>query len=457
MSTAARSVPLPRHDDLRQLARVLFREALAGCDPAAAVRASLRARAGRILLGPPGQERRRVRCGRVRLVALGKAACPMAAAALEIVSPAVEQISGLAIAPHGSAHRLPGIAVRAAAHPVPDLAGLCAARELAALARGAGREDLVLALVSGGGSSLAPLPVAGVTLADKVSMTRMLLEAGADIRQLNVVRRHLSRLKGGGLARLAWPAAVHALLVSDVVGDDPAVIASGPTVPDPGTFADALEVLEHFALIDAAPPAVVRHLQAGAGGRLPETPKPGERSLSRSGWHVIASGAGAVRCMARSADAHRAAVTTLDSPLTGEARAAAGELLVRALGGESPAGGLRALLGHGETTVRVRGRGRGGRNQELALAFALAAEHRHVPGRWVLLSAGTDGIDGPTDAAGAIVDAGTPARIRAGGGDPVAMLADNDSYHALRLSGDLLKTGPTGTNVADIQVFLSVA
>jgi len=335
-----------------------------------------------------------------------------------------------------------------AGHPVPDERGLTASARLLELARRAQEEELVLFLVSGGGSALTPAPAPPITLGEKQRVTRLLLAAGATIRELNAVRKHLSRFKGGQLARAAWPATVLTLALSDVIGDPLDVIASGPTAPDPSTFASALEVLDRRGVRAAAPASVVDRLEAGRRGAIEETPKTGDEIFARVRNVVI--GNNALITDAAVAAARRLGYRPhfLTRELEGEAREVARALVSRARRLEPPA----CLVAGGETTVTVKGSGRGGRCQELALAATLAL--RPDDGL-TILAAGTDGTDGPTEAAGAIVDAGTAGRGRAAGQDPDRALADNDAYGFLRASGDLLVSGPTNTNLLDLYVVLS--
>jgi len=335
------------------------------------------------------------------------------------------------------------IEVAEAGHPVPDTRGLEASGRLLTLASSANDRDLVLVLVSGGGSALTPAPADPITLAEKQTLTRLLLEGGATIGELNAVRKHLSRLKGGLLARAAHPATVVTLALSDVVGDALDVIASGPTSPDPSTYGDALEVLEARGVLERAPRAIVERLRAGARGAIEETPKPGDRVFERVRNVVIGNNALVVQAAAAAAERLGYRPYVLTRGLQGEARGVGRELIERARLLPGPV----CMIAGGETTVTVRGRGRGGRCQETALAAALAL----APGDdLVVLAAGTDGTDGPTDAAGALIDAGTLARGRAAGRDAERALADNDAYPFLESCGDHVVTGPTNTNLLDL-------
>jgi glycerate 2-kinase len=344
-----------------------------------------------------------------------------------------------------------------AGHPVPDERGLAAAREVEALARGLGREDLLLVLLSGGASALLPAPSPGIRLSDKARTTSLLLRAGATIRELNTVRKHLSRLKGGGLARLAAPARVVTLALSDVVGDDPSTIASGPTVSDPTTFADALRVLEARGLLRAVPPTVRRRLEAGTAGTVADTPKPGSDVFRRATTRVVGGNRKSVLAAAREASRIGLRPVVLTTCLEGEAREVARCLV--AILREAARQRRRdarpvCLLAGGETTVTVRGRGQGGRNQELAVAAAVGLEG--FPGPAVVASFATDGIDGRSDAAGGVVDDRSLLRARGLGlPPPSAYLAESDSRNFLGPLGDLILTGPTGTNVVDIVVLLA--
>ena len=443
----------------RARAVAVWRAGLAAADPTAAVLRALDPGVRARLVPGPG--------GRLVLVAIGKAARSMAAAVLaegrpkgggpkegglEPRGPAGEGLRPaevLVVTDAGNARPLAGAEVLAAGHPLPDAGGLAAAARLEALVRGLGAADRLLVLVSGGGSAMLPAPVAGLGLDDKIAVNRLLLGSGADIVETNLVRQALSRLKGGGLARAAAPAPVVALILSDVPGDDLRAIASGPTVAPIGDRAAAAAALRARGLWHELPEAVRRHLSAPE-----EAPADGPAATAAAENRLIGSNALSVAAMV-GAGARAAAL-----PLEGDVAEAAAAVLqaARAL----PPGA--ALAFGGETVVRLRGGGRGGRNQELALRVALLAEAEAgrtggrtgglAPG-WAFLAAGSDGRDGPTEAAGGLVDAGTPGRIRAAGIDPAAALAENDSNPALAAAGDLFVTGATGTNVADLAVFVA--
>ena len=388
----------------------------------------------------------------VTLVAAGKAAAPMAAAYLGSRGEAVR--AGLVAAPGRPAGLdLGELEWMPAGHPVPAAGSVAAGRRALALAERVAGGGLLVVLLSGGASAALAAPAPGVSLDDKVQATQLLLRAGAPIDRINGVRKHLSAIKGGWLAAAARGAAV-TLAVSDVVGpvpDDPAVIGSGPTAPDPTRYADALETVQEYGLRAVFPPAALHALEEGLRGRRPETPKPGDARLRGARTVVIGSRLDALDAAARHAAGLGYDVVTLPAPVVGEARAAAVDCL--ALAAAAAPRRPACVLSAGETTVAVRGPGRGGRNQE----FALAAAERlgGFGGVAGLISVGSDGIDGPTDAAGAVVDTATPARARAQGlADPAHYLDRNDSYAFFEALGDLVRTGPTATNVGDLQVLL---
>lgn len=392
---------------------------------------------------------------RLCLVSVGKAAASMAQAAATVLGERLT--AGVVITKYGHAAGYalpPSLTVVEAGHPVPDRAGQEGAAALIRLLTGLTERDRVLVLLSGGASALMPAPATGLTLADLQITTDLLLRAGATIGELNAVRKHLDGLKGGQLARLAAPAPVAALILSDVVGDPLDVIASGPTAPDPTTYAVACEVVTQRGLWEQLPPAVVAHLQAGCCGQVPETPKPGEALFGRVTNTLIGSNRQAALAAVMAAEALGYRAWLLTTFVEGEAREVARVAAALAKGVRQhgdPVAAPACLVWGGETTVTVQGTGRGGRNQELALAAALALQG------WsgvALMALATDGTDGPTDAAGALVDGTTIQQARALGLDPVAALANNDAYPLLAAVGSLMRIGPTGTNVNDLLVIL---
>ncbi len=336
-------------------------------------------------------------------------------------------------------------------HPQPGPGSEDGGRRALAMVAAMPADAELFVLVSGGASSLMAVPAAGLRLDDKREATGVLLRSGADIYALNTVRKHMSAIKGGRLAA-ACPVASHTFVLSDVVGDDLSFIASGPTVPDPTTYGDALFVIDRFGGRAAFPPPVIEHLLAGARGERPESPKPGDPRLAHARTELVGGRHDAMRGAAADAAACGYTVVMLDEPIVGEARLAGAALARRAIAQRRVTNGPLCLIASGESTVRVLGRGRGGRNQELALAAAEVLAELTTPA--VAASLGTDGIDGPTDAAGAIVDATTITRAMRAGLSPAAILANNNSYALFDAIGDLVRTGPSGTNVGDLQVFL---
>jgi glycerate 2-kinase len=425
------------------------RAALAAVEPGAAVRRHVQCQGDQLRIGEQTYDLTIVE--RIWVVGGGKAATAMSAALFGMLGDRLS--GGLVVTKYG--HLDPRldtgpVQVVEAGHPIPDEAGVDGSRRMADLLGKVSRRDLVLAVISGGGSALLTLPAEGVTLSDLQRTTELLLGSGATIVELNTIRKHLSRIKGGGLARMAGQAPVASLILSDVVGDPLDVIASGPTVPDPTTFADAWAVQERYSLTRRVPVAVRDHLQAGLDGTLPDTPKPGAALFERVQTVVVGSNRLAAEAAVDAARACGLNALLLSTFIEGEARevarvaaALAKELVCH----DRPVPRPACLVWGGETTVKVHGQGFGGRNQELALAAAVAIEG--LP-EVVLVALGTDGTDGPTDAAGAVATGETVARAHSLGLDPVAHLADNDAYSFFDALGDLIRTGPTGTNVNDL-------
>ncbi|OQB27269.1 MAG: putative hydroxypyruvate reductase [Chloroflexi bacterium ADurb.Bin180] len=424
----------------------IARAALAAADPRAAVQRSLRLEGD--VLWVCGRAYSLSEYQRVYVVGAGKASAAMAVA--------VEQVLGNRIAggwvnvKDGYVASTSAVAIHEAGHPLPDERSVVGSRQIVGLVDQATERDLILCLISGGGSALMTLPVEGITLADMSALTGSLLRSGATINEMNAVRKHLEQLKGGQLARLASPATVIALILSDVIGSPLDVIASGPTSPDESTYVDALSVLRKYDLIATAPPSIVRHLERGAAGKVAETPKRGDRAFERVQNWIIASNeqaAEAAVAKARELGLHALLLSTF---VEGEAREVARVLagILREIDHSGrPLARPACLVAGGETTVTVRGSGLGGRNQELALAAVVPlAGLSNV----ALLSLGTDGSDGPTDAAGAMTTGLTASRAAARELEPRAFLANNDAYHFFQPLGDLIKTGPTNTNVNDL-------
>ena len=382
---------------------------------------------------------------RIWVFAIGKAAVPMADAAVEALGSAFA--GGMAIAPRGADEPRRCFRVVRAGHPIPDEDGLAAAAELVSTAGRVRKGDTALVLLSGGGSALVPAPPGSIRHWDLAKTTALLLESGAPIESVNVVRRHLSALQGGGLARLLRPAKVVTWILSDVVGSAPESIASGPTVPDPTTFDDAVSILRRHRLWTRIPQSVRDHLVCGMRGEVEETAKPGEAIFDSASVRILGDNETLLDGVCQAAEVGGFDVARIAEPVVGEAREAGRSVARRAIELAASARRRTILVGGGETTVSVRGRGRGGRNQEFALAASLDLDE--APGIWLAAFA-SDGIDGPTDASGALVDGTTISGGRALGLDPLRSLVENDAYRFLDACGDLLFTGATGTNVADV-------
>lgn len=376
--------------------------------------------------------------GRTVVVGAGKGAAQLAQA-LETAWKG--PLSGVVVTRYGFAAPCQKIDILEASHPVPDAAGAKAAQRLLEAVSGLGPDDLVIALITGGGSALLPCPPEGVNLADEIALNKALLTSGAPISAMNTLRKHVSGIKGGRLALAAAPAKVVSLIVSDIPGDIPAFVASGPTVPDEATVQQALEVVAQYGL--APPPAIIAHLESGAA----DAPRPDNPAFAGNEVHIIASAEVSLQAAKRAAEAAGIPAEILSDALEGEAREIAKMHAALAKYRRGPL----LLLSGGELTVTLKGGGKGGPNSEFLLALAREIDglpHIHA------LAADTDGIDGSEDNAGGFADGGTQARIRANGGVPAALLTDNNAHHALDLAGDLLVTGPTGTNVNDFRAIL---
>jgi len=392
---------------------------------------------------------------RIFVVGTGKASAPMAANLEKILGPRIQ--GGWINVKYGHGRKLKRIHIQEAGHPLPDGKGLEGSREIIRMLKDLTAKDLVIFLISGGGSALLPLPVSGITLEEKQKVTQLLLRCGASIQEINTLRKHLSLLKGGGLAKRAYPATLISLILSDVIGDPLEVIASGPTVPDSSTFADCARILDKFNLWGEIPPAAAEHLREGLKGNREETLKEGDPAFARVQNVIVGNNLLAMKAAREKARELGYRTLTLSSLIEGETRevarvhaAIAKEVVLSAQPLPPPA----CILSGGETTVTLKGQGKGGRNQEFSLSAALEIDG------WkdvALLSAGTDGTDGPTDAAGAFADGQTIRRGKEKGLDARAFLNENDSYSFFEKLGDLLITGPTGTNVMDLRIMLIAA
>jgi len=435
---------------LREAAGQIFLASLQAVDAADAVRRHLAREGGHLLAD--GESYRLDSIDRIYLVGAGKASGAMASAVEGIIGDRIAD--GVVTVGYGQVQPTVRVRVQEAGHPIPDEAGLKGAENILSLVSSAMDRDLVIALISGGGSALLPLPVMGVGLAAKQDATRQLLACGATIKEINVIRKHISRVKGGHLAAAAAPARLLALILSDVVGDPLEAIASGPTAPDSSSFADACAIVSKYALERTLHPAILRHLHAGLRGEVAETPKPQDPHFARVRNLLIGNNLRALRAAAERARSLGLCPLILSSSVEGETREvarvhAALAREVRATGNPLPP--PACLISGGETTVTLRGNGLGGRNQEFVLAAALEIEGLQDV---VIFSAGTDGSDGPTDAAGAVADGTTVSRARSIGLEPIRSLHENDSYHLFQRLNDLVITGPTNTNVMDVRLIV---
>lgn len=439
-----------RTQTLRKHALDIFRASVKAVDPAEAIRRHVRLSGGILLAGKKRYPLERYR--HIYVIGAGKASAVMAAAVEGLLGRRIS--GGLVNVKYGHTAKLKRVECNECGHPVPDAAGIAGAKRIAEIAAAAGAEDLVICVISGGGSALLPFPAAPVTLEEKQAVTKLLLQCGANIHEINAVRKHVSAIKGGQLARMCAPATVLALMLSDVIGDDLDVIASGPTAPDSSTFASAREVLERYGVWSQAPEAVRERIERGNRGEIPETPKPGDPVFERVSNVVVGSNALAVAAAAARARELGYRPLVLSTTIEGETRDVAGvhaAIAREVVTSGRPVRRPCCVISGGETTVTLRGDGLGGRNQEFALAAALGIAGLDGV---AILSAGTDGTDGPTDAAGALAFSDTLERAGRLGRDPRSYLKRNDSYRFFEALGDLILTGPTGTNVMDIRLVL---
>ena len=438
---------------LRQDAHALFQAGLVAVDPMEAIKRHVSLEGSLLRVGDrqydlDGFEK-------IFVVGAGKAGASMSQAIEERLPGRIR--AGIVVVKHD--HLLPTrtIELVEAAHPVPDEAGRAGARRITELVTAATHNDLVICLISGGGSALLPAPAPGITLAQKQQMTEQLLASGATINQINAIRKHISTIKGGQLARSVSPATLITLILSDVIGDPLDAIASGPTVPDSNSFRDCCHILDTLGLKERIPASILTRLQQGANGQVAETPKPGDPLFDKTQNLVIASNALALQAAATEARRLKYNTMILSSFIEGETREVAkvhSAILKEILNSGAPLPPPACVLSGGETTVTIQGDGLGGRNQEFVLAAAMEIEDMD---NVVCFSAGTDGTDGPTDAAGAIADGATVSRAQAISLDPQTALRNNDSYHFFDPLGDLLRTGPTNTNVMDLRIMLAGA
>lgn len=435
---------------MRKDAEKIFYSGLRAVDPGAAVKKYCRRKGDYLFIGNKPYDLSRIK--NIFVVGAGKATAPMAAEIENLLGNRITK--GIINVKYGHTSKLGRIKLIEAGHPVPDKNGQKGARAIVDLANNADKDDLVICLISGGGSALLPLPFPGLTLKDKQDTIKILLSCGASIHEINVIRKHISMIKGGRLAQAAFPAKIVSLILSDVIGDNLDVIASGPTVPDSSSFDDCMKIIDKYNIGKKLPKPVVKHIKDGISGRVPETPKTGDPVFEKAQNIIIGSNIEAVLAAKKKSETLGYKTIILSSMIEGDTShvahvhsAIAREIIKTGNPIPSPA----CILSGGETTVTIEGKGLGGRNQEFALAAAMdIAGAENI----VILSGGTDGTDGPTDAAGAIADTNTLSRAIAMGLNPVHFLANNDSYHFFQKLGDLLMTGPTNTNVMDLRIVL---
>ena len=435
---------------MRKDAMDIFRRGVEAVEPEAAVKQYCRREGIRLLVHREAYDLTEFE--NIFVIGAGKAGAPMARAVEEALGDRITE--GIVNVKYGHLAKLNRTKAIEAGHPVPDKEGLEGTRAILDVASRAGKKDLVLCLISGGGSALLPFPAAGLSLQDKQDTTKVLLACGATIHEINSVRKHISGVKGGGLARAAYPATLISLILSDVVGDDLDVIASGPTVPDSSSFQDCMSIFDKYGIHEKVPETVLNHVRKGIEGQVPETPKPGDPVFTRTQSVIVGSNLACVLAAEKKARGLAYHTLVLSTMIEGETREVAlvhTGIAKEILKSGHPLSPPACVLSGGETTVTITGQGLGGRNQEFVLAAAMGLNGREGI---VVLSAGTDGTDGPTDAAGAVADSQTIQRAEAIGLNPADFLVNNDAYHFFEKLGDLVKTGPTNTNVMDLRIML---
>ncbi len=442
-------------EGMRSQAEEIFRRSLEAVDPYKAVKRFVRVERDSLSLGikdRPTDHFDLKRYDHVSLVGGGKATAPMARAMEDLLGKRIHR--GMINVKYGFTDRLAVTEITEAGHPLPDQNGLDGTRRILDFLQDAGKRDLIFSLISGGGSALLPQPSGDISLSEKQELTRRLLECGASIDEINSVRKHISSSKGGQMARAAFPATTVNLMLSDVVGDKIDVIASGPFTPDSSTFEEVFQILRKYDL-KGIPPAIQEHLEAGIEGHIPETPKAKEAIFDRVFNYIIGSNILALEAAEEKAQELGYETLILSSMVEGETKEVArvhSAIAREILKTRRPIPPPACIISGGETTVTIHGKGLGGRNQEFCLAAAL--DLVDLPPRVVILSGGTDGNDGPTDAAGGIVDPYTVKRGREMGIEASDYLGNNDSYHFFEKTKDLLITGPTNTNVMDVRLVL---
>ena len=442
-------------DEMRRMAKAIFSKALSAVGPSKILKDRIRIEKDHLLIKMDENSEKIFDLksfDKIFLVGTGKASNSMAQAVEEIFGDWMTK--GLITTKYGHLLPLKKTEIIEAGHPIPDQNGYGGAKKIKNLLKKSGPKDLVLFLLSGGGSALLPFPADGIGLKEKQEVTQLLLDCGADIKEINTIRKHISQMKGGWLAKWAYPSTVIGFILSDVVGDQLDVIGSGPTVPDPSTFEEVWEIIKKYDLLNEISPSIQKHLQLGKEGKKEETPKPGEVVFEKVYNSLIGSNILALRAAEKEAKFLGFNTLILSSSIVGETRESA--LFHSAIAKEvifsgNPIPTPACILSGGETTVTIKGTGLGGRNQEFALAGAIEISGIE---KVVLLSGGTDGTDGPTDATGAVADHTTVDRANSMGMDPKAYLKDNNAYPFFKKLGDLLITGPTHTNVMDVRILL---
>ena len=435
---------------MRKHALQIFQAGLQAVDPVEAIKRHTRLEKDLLFIGD--RQFSLNDYDRILVVGAGKAVAPMARAMEDLLSDRIS--AGVIVVKDEHGLPLKKIKVCEASHPVPDERGVKGTEEILALVEKAGARDLVICLISGGGSALLIAPIGDISLEDKQNATKLLLASGATIHEINTIRKHLSRAKGGRLAQMAYPATVASLILSDVVGDDLDVIASGPTVPDSSTFKDAEQILKGYGICDQLASSVRHYIEKGSCDQIEDTPKSDNPAFQKCSQELVGNNLQALQAAAKAAESLGYRPLILSSKVEGEACEVAKfftAIAKETLGSGNPLKPPVCVLCGGETTVTLQGDGRGGRNQEFALAAALSIEGLD---NMVVLSGGTDGTDGPTDAAGAIADGTTLTRARENDLDPKDFLQRNDSYRFFQKLDDLVMTGPTRTNVMDLYMLL---
>lgn len=440
---------------MKNMAKTIFSKAVSAVDPSQRLKETIRIDKDRLSIKTEGDTERVFHLAtfkKIFLIGTGKASASMAQAIEKIFGDRITQ--GVISTKYGHVLPLERTEIIEAGHPIPNQKGFEGAKKIQSILKESGPEDLVIFLLSGGGSALSPLPAEGITLEEKQQVTQLLLDCGADIKEINTIRKHISQIKGGWLARWAYPSTIIGFILSDVVGDQLDVIGSGPTVPDISTFNEAWDILEKYGLIKKVARSIQKHLLLGKEGKVEETPKPGDPAFEKVLNILIGSNILALRAAENEASSYGLNTLILSSSIVGDTREAARfhlAIVKEVMSSGNPLPRPACIISGGETTVTVKGNGLGGRNQEFALAGALEINGLE---KVVLLSGGTDGTDGPTDASGAVADYTTVSRARSIGLDPKAHLENNDAYPFFQRLGDLLITGPTHTNVMDVRIVL---